>query len=92
MDTTMTTNTTAIEGDRVLYVLAEGRNKGEVRGAIVTKSWSRATAGVVNLTVFTDFSNDFYTDQKGCDGLLWRTSVSYSETKEPGTWHWPSEA
>jgi len=22
-------------------------------------------------------------------GLMWRTSVAYSEDKRPGTWHWP---
>lgn len=50
--------------------------------------------GYANLTIFPDWSNDGFEDfSKGAMpvavGIAWKTSVSYSEDKEPGTWHWP---
>ncbi|WP_080058282.1 hypothetical protein [Spirosoma aerolatum] len=44
--------------------------------AIVTNVFGEGA--LVNMKVFTDGIYD-----------TWRTSVHYSEGKEPGTWHWP---
>lgn len=71
-----------IEGSIVHYVLPDGRHKGEHRGAIVTKVGDRS---LVNLSVFGDSSND---GPQYAMGSVWRTSVQFSEGKEPGTWHW----
>lgn len=46
--------------------------------AIVVRVWSTSTA---NLQVFLD-GND----------VLWETSRAFSETPEPGTWHWIEKA
>ncbi len=62
--------------------------------------------GMVQLQVFTDGWNDGFKEihlvQVGeqkveamlniFQNVIWRTSVHYSETKEPGTWHWPERA
>ena len=58
--------------------------------------------GTVNLQVFTDGANDGFKDVHvfhlknderhefhTTPDTLWRTSIHHSETKEPGTWHWP---
>ncbi len=91
------------EGRVVHYVLSEGRNEGQHRSAIVVRNWSNSdipgSDGMVNLMVFTDGYNDgletvFSSEQdktitmRCIDLVVWRTSVHYSETKEPGTWHW----
>lgn len=73
-----------IEGCIVHYVLPEGPNAGESRPAIVVKVWDK-DSGCANLNVFTDGEND------GVDGL-WVTSVCYSDTHEPRTWHWIPKA
>lgn len=74
---------------QVNYVLSAGRSKGEIRPATVVRDWGGATNphGALNLQVHTDHTNDFDMGQNGSLGLLWATSVPYSETKEPGTWH-----
>jgi hypothetical protein len=74
-------------GDIVLYALPDGRNVGQVRPAFVVRCW---IADVVNLQVFTDGINDYPSEHLGSHGTLWKTSVHYSENKEPGTWHWRS--
>lgn len=65
-------------GRIVLYVphenSPESNNGVEVVPAIIVRVWGTA----VNLKVFNDASFD-----------TWKTSVMYSEKKEPGTWHWP---
>lgn len=60
--------------------------------------------GVCQLQVFTDGSNDLYHLQSpdgseyGLDreavksGIMWRTSVLYSEEPLPNTWHWIEKA
>lgn len=73
------------------------------RPAIVVNNWKNDNQceGYINLTVFTDGSNDLWhfdgpRDEKRDDevrrGLWWVTSVCHSETKEPGTWHWIEKA
>lgn len=75
-------------GRIVFYVLDQGRNIGEVRPAIIVKVWSD---DLVQLQVFTDNTNDGLPDGLA-QGTVWRTSVRYSETAEPSTWHWPPRA
>lgn len=73
------------EGRIVHYVLEDGRSFGEHRGAIIVKNWG-GPKGTVNLSVFTDHSNDGDTY---ASGLVWKTSRMYDEAGAPGTWHWP---
>lgn len=91
------------EGRIVHYVLESGRNKGEHRPAIVVRDWKQSN-GLVQLQVFTDGMNDGFKESHlvsiGEEGasvvasqnIMWRTSVHYSEDKEPGTWHWIEKA
>jgi hypothetical protein len=89
------------EGRIVHFVLAEN----EHRPAIVVKVWRNYNEagelvppdnGVSNLQVFTDGLNDRYHSEQlpqGFEsGIAWKTSVLYSENKEPGTWHWIEKA
>ncbi len=80
------------EGRVVHYVL----KNGEHRPAIVVNAWNPDSPlrkqGIVNMVVFLDGSNDgIEAGRAHLDTALqaWRTSVHYSEDKEPGTWHWP---
>ena len=90
-------------GRIVHYVLESGRSKGQHRPAIVVRDWQQEN-GLVQLQVFTDGFNDEFRestsallDGKSAAGItfsaniIWRTSVHYSEEKEPGTWHWPEK-
>lgn len=86
------------EGRMVHFVMPDGQH----RPAIVVLVWhvSGACPGYVNLQVFTDGTNDLSSQGKlhpdDVDriafGIWWRTSVCYSEGKEPGTWHWIERA
>lgn len=81
------------EGRIVHYVLATGDSTGQHRPAIIVKCWRQSSGymerGVVNLQVFTDFTND---GEDYVTGNVWRTSVPYSERMIPGTWHWIEKA
>jgi hypothetical protein len=60
---------------------AQSLNNGAtVLPAIIVRTWEGTgyENDEVNLKVFTDSELD-----------VWRTSIPHSETKEPGTWHWP---
>jgi len=79
------------EGRIVHYVIREN----EHRPAIVVKVWNNN--GTANLTVFSDWSNDsqYIPNHQESEfakqmarGVFWATSVNYSETKVPSTWHW----
>jgi hypothetical protein len=86
------------EGRIVHFVM----NDGEHRPAIIVRVWkvSGACEGYVNLQVFTDGTNDRQprtADAPNASddlndaietGILWRTSICCSESKEPNTWHW----
>lgn len=82
------------EGRIVHYVMPSH----EHRPAIVVKVWDRnGNMGTSNLTVFVDGSNDVKPevnyDPKNNETLLMRvTSATYSEKKEPFTWHWIEQA
>lgn len=92
-------------GRIVHFVMDVGRHKGDHRPAIVVRNWEQEN-GLVQLQVFTDGANDDIKDTIAvhCSetntahsihvtaNTFWRTSVLYSETKEPGTWHWPERA
>lgn len=83
--------------------LTEGRivhfvmNDGDHRAAIIARVWGKES-GVVNLTVFTDWSNDIegngneQLNEQIAKGILWRTAVQYSEDPKPNTWHWIERA
>lgn len=82
-----------IEGRITHYVLPDGRNKGEHRPAIIVKTWGSLPHSAVNMQVFVDGLNDYPVDHAASfTGFLWKTSVPYSENKEPGTWHWIEQA
>lgn len=87
------------EGRIVHFVMPNG----EHRPAIVVRVWDIGSVcdGYVNLQVFTDGSNDARPVSGGestgfndavQSGILWRTSICYSESKEPNTWHWIESA
>jgi hypothetical protein len=93
------------EGRIVHYVMPDGV---EHRPAIVVKVWRKENGeppnnGLSNLQVFTDGTNDYY-HIKGSDGMeymnredvkvgiVWKTSVEYSEEPKPNTWHWIEKA
>lgn len=88
------------EGRMVHYVLPhhpECRSVGQHRPALVVKVWGEGSGyppeeGVINIGVFTDYANDYYSDHEGYNGHFWATSVKYDENKEPGTWHWIEQA
>lgn len=73
---------------------------GEHRPAIIVRVWDPKTTeypeGTVNLQVFLDGQNDSEVvtmSQEDADvGLVWRTSIHYSEKPIPGTWHWIEHA
>ncbi|MBA2285849.1 MAG: hypothetical protein H0W02_10220 [Ktedonobacteraceae bacterium] len=87
-------------GRIVHYVLESGRSQGDHRPAIVVRDWKQDN-GLVNIHVFTDGLNDglessSYNPEQNVVfpviSTIWRTSIHYSEEKEPGTWHWPEKA
>ncbi|MFA5836210.1 MAG: hypothetical protein WC837_04555 [Bellilinea sp.] len=85
-----------IEGRIVHYVMPDGKH----RPAIIVRVWDKAhTNGCVNLTVFTDWTNDsrgpdYVMDADCAAGKMWRTSVLFDGNTDPapGTWHWIERA
>lgn len=82
-----------MEGRIVHYVMLQEHtrnNQNEHRPAmIVNAHGGELPDGMVNLTVFIDGLNDVYT---GPSPTMSLGSVKYSESHEPGTWHWPERA
>ncbi|MEA2722608.1 MAG: hypothetical protein QOH59_379 [Gemmatimonadales bacterium] len=70
-------------GRQVHYVLPDGPHAGEHRPATIVRVWSGT---MVNLQVLSDGSND---GQGYEHGLVWVTSVDYSDDPRPRSWHWP---
>jgi len=71
---------------RIVHFVLESPDHSGVhhhRPAIVVRAWND---DMVQLQVFTDASND---GAQGGGGVVWQTSVHYSETHEPRSWHWP---
>lgn len=81
------------EGRIVHYVMNEGNSIGQHRPAIVVNAWHEngeyQKEGRVNLCVFSDFGNDGEQFNKG---PFWATSVPYSATPIPFSWHWIEKA
>jgi hypothetical protein len=75
------------EGRMVHYVLPDGPNAGEHRPAVIVRIWDHGS-GYVNLQVLVDGTNDY----PQYNGLLWATSIEYSEEPRPRTWHWIEKA
>jgi hypothetical protein len=85
-------------GRMVHYVMPDGQH----RPATVVHVWdvSGVCEGYINLQVFTDGRNDaqqfsgrdIEAEVQVGSGVWWRTSICYSEQKEPGTWHWIEQA
>ncbi len=69
-------------GRIVHYVPSAQDTLTETRPAIIVRVWNEEI-GNCNLQVFTDGGND------SGENVAWRTSVVFSETPTPGTWHWP---
>lgn len=67
-----------------------GSGRAHHRPAIVVENWGNdkgdSNSPAVNLIIFADAPNDGHPS-----GTFCRTSVCYSEGKEPGTWHWPEK-
>lgn len=90
------------EGRMVHYVMPNE----QYRPAVIVKVWDKEHVnGCCNLQVFTDGPNDIDQWVKDADGnahlerleearigVMWKTSVLFSETKEPHTWHWTEQA
>jgi hypothetical protein len=82
------------EGRIVHFVMPSG----EHRPAIVVRVWNDAdmSKGYINLVVFVDGSNDVrrVLAEPLAEPVttVWETSIYYSETKEPRTWHWIEKA
>lgn len=72
------------QGRVVIYVWPEhkkeGNNHGDTSPAVIVRTWEDTSYqnDECNLKVLSDGENN-----------LWVTSVPYSETNEPNTWHWP---
>jgi hypothetical protein len=83
-------------GRTVHYVLPDA----EHRPATVVRVWGQPEegnlySGMCNLVVTLDTPND--SSLMGIDphlqkDTIWRGSVYYSESPQPGTWHWPERA
>lgn len=74
-------------GRTVIYVWPEDKkqlynNNADVSPAVIVRTWEDTSYenDEVNLKVLADGEND-----------VWATSIPYSETKEPRTWHWPAK-
>jgi hypothetical protein len=80
-----------IEGRIVHYVMPDGSTH---RPAMLVQVWNKEGeyAGMSNLQVFTDGTNDLRQGIQFGSCPAWIGSVYYSETKEPNTWHWPERA
>ncbi len=84
------------EGRIVHYIpLADGGDGAELASdrhcaAMVVRVFEPGGGpdGEANLLVFLDGSNDGFGDTPNSP-TRWVTSRKFSETNEPGTWHWP---
>lgn len=87
-------------GRLVHYVLPDGRSEGQERPALIVRVWRARDEKTgklldptppfpIQLQVFFDGENDYNTSIAATIGMLWKSSVPYSEEMKPGTWHWP---
>ncbi len=76
-------------GRVVHFVLPDGPRKGEDRPADIVRlpdDKFGADSNIVNLLVKTDGRHD---GTPYHNGVYHAERVHHSETREPGTWHWP---
>lgn len=74
-------------GRMVHFVLDTGPSAGEHRPAVVVRVWNKEQ-GYVQLQVFTDGSNDGFTEN-----VIWRTSVRPDPSGQAAySWHWIEKA
>ena len=74
-------------GRIVHYCFTDRYNTLVHRPAIVVRVWNPGTdQEMVQLQVFTDGTND---GPDFASGIVWRTSVHYSEEPLNHTYHWP---
>lgn len=79
------------EGALVHYVLpADSNHPGENRPGWIVKIWNKQHPFTSNLVVLIDGYNDYAITPT--QTTIWVTSRNYSESKEPGTWHWVDES
>ncbi len=70
-------------GRNIRYVLPTGPQAGEARLGFITNVLDN---GKVSITCLPDAANDRV-------GQIYSAmNVAFSETREPGTWHWPTAA
>lgn len=88
-----------IEGRIVHYVMPNGKHRPAIVVHNLANELTPPCEGYVNLTVFTDWENDFNSMPEGVarngidTGLIWVTSICNDETeKKPFTWHWIEKA
>jgi hypothetical protein len=75
-------------GDIVGYTLPDGAHPGDIRPALIVRTWGDTSDARVNLQVFTDGTNDYPANHAGATGILWQSSVANDEdTKASGTYH-----
>lgn len=80
------------EGRMVHFVLDNGNSPAPHRPAIIVQVWNQDT-GCANLIVLVDGRNDYSElRSEGVQTTIWKTSILYSDGKEPGTWHWIEKA
>jgi hypothetical protein len=66
-------------GRMVNYVMKRNNvAPAEILPAVTVTIKSTETDDTVGMHVFP-----------ASQGVIWKENVSYSDTKEPGTWHWP---
>ena len=78
-------------GRMVRAVVRGAYNPGQppvIRPAIVVDV-TQLENGVCNLQIFTDGENDRPLLRGQSANLVWGVSYQYSETRDPGSWHWP---
>lgn len=81
-------------GDYVGYTLEDGRSIGEVRPAMIVRTWGSEPTSAVQLVVFVDGTNDYPDLQaENVAGrlqvmpVIWKTSRQQAEVPTPGKWH-----
>lgn len=80
-----------------LQVFVDGSNDYRSRYPVALKAPAGGdglcTVVPVGTPEASPYTNSFAPSDVECvHGMMWRTSVRYDESKQPGTWHWPDRA
>ncbi len=78
------------EGRIVHFVIPNGEHRAAIVVLVCPKAWGYP-AGTSQLQVFMDGTNDRAPGYDG-GGIMWATSVFFSEKPTPGSWHWIERA